>query len=126
MRPIFKSGTFEDYEGRVRRVTICCVPKDSCCGYTELLIGVAVQNPKDFDDLELSKVISKGKAIKYKSRCAQIDIDTKFLNIDLIESILNNIFAQFKNNPGKFLKGYNKDKELYEKDPYEYKAKFDL
>ena len=84
MKKVFKLGSFIDFAGLERQVTFAAVSQElkECVGATfneeimqnfnwlvkEVRLGVAVQSPKDLvPNVELSKIIAEGKAIKEKS-----------------------------------------------------------
>lgn len=92
----------------------------------EVRLGVSVQNPRDENNVELGKIIAAGKARKDKSCFGKLfSTDKGFINHKLIDAFLDQEMEYFKQNPGKYIKGYNKDKELYEYDPVLYSYKFD-
>jgi hypothetical protein len=105
----FVSDYFTDYSGMKRRVTFCGVLEKDF-GYSYLNIGVAVQYPGDKDSEELGRIIAFGKANKYKSRIASFECSGHVIPLTpkIVDSILEQELVFFKNNPGKYLKGYDK------------------
>jgi len=141
---VFKSDYFKDFTGTPRQFTFAAVSSDAIDAEViemddlsfkvenvkkELRIGIAVQNPRDFlhENIELSEIIALGKAKKDKSCYAKLFVTNKgLINYKVVEALLEQEVEFFKQNPGKYIKGYNKDKELYQKDPEKYKEKFNV
>jgi len=114
----YKIDKFTDFSGYTREFIFCAVSIeniDSKDDMKVLRIGVSVQNPKDAEiDTELGKRISYGKAMKNKSCCGIIVSNNKgMINTKVVNALLEQEAEYFKINPGKYLKGYNKDRELY-------------
>ena len=138
MKKVFKLGSFIDFAGLERQVTFAAVSQElkECVGATfneeimqnfnwlvkEVRLGVAVQSPKDLvPNVELSKIIAEGKAIKEKSCIGKLYSTEKgFINGTVVQALLDQELAFFKQNPGKYIKGYNKDKALFESDEDAY------
>jgi len=138
MKKVFKLGSFIDFAGQERQVTFAAVSQElkECVGATfneeimqnfnwlvkEVRLGVAVQSPKDLvPNVELSKIIAEGKAIKEKSCIGKLYSTEKgFINGTVVQALLDQELAFFKQNPGKYIKGYNKDKALFESDEDAY------
>ena len=139
MKKVSKLGSFIDFAGEERQVTFAAVSQELdlvisvklgnvAIGQDNLLkevrIGVAVQSPKDLGkdpNPELSKIIAEGKALKEKSCIGKLYSTEKgFINGTVVQVLLDQELAFFKQNPGKYIKGYNKDKALYESDPDAY------
>ena len=137
-RVVIKKGTFTDFAGTVRNVTFAAVSQTteslhvsiSPTSYDEILkvlrIGVAVQNPRDFKaDDKLAETIAIGKAKKDKSCFAKMFVNnTGLINQTVVEALLAQELKYFQGNPGKYIKGYNKDADLYKANPTAYKVKY--
>lgn len=144
-RIVFKSGEFIDFTGKTRLVTFCAVSIEEECLVTpirdfllnvpeitndltvkKIVLGVAVQNPSDDKvNLELAKTIAEGKARKFKSSLGALYSTNKgMINYRVVEALLEQELDFFQHNPGNYIAGYNKDKELYLKDPSKYYAKY--
>ena len=80
----------------------------------KLLLGVSVQRKGDEEDRDLGLTIAIGKAKKDKTRIATLySTDSGLINSKMVSALLEQEAEFFINNPGKYLKGYNKDKEKY-------------
>lgn len=142
-RVVIKKGTFTDFAGTVRNVTFAAVSQNiegvsiTCIdsiGENDtyealnkvLRIGVAVQNPRDFKaNDQLAETIAIGKAKKDKSCFAKMFVNnTGLINQTVVEALLAQELKYFQGNPGKYIKGYNKDADLYKANPTAYKAKY--
>lgn len=138
---VFKSDYFVDFAGETRQVIFCAVSTESNVYVTnsddpwldtqdpekELWIGVSVQNPRDLENEELGKIVAEGKARKLKSRYATIYASNKgLINYRMVNALLEQELEYFKQNPGKYIKGYDKDKELFNVDRRAYDIKFSL
>lgn len=138
---VFKSDYFVDFAGERRQVVFCAVSTESNVYVTnsddpwldtqdpekELWIGVSVQNPRDLENEELGKIVAEGKARKLKSRYATIYASNKgLINYRMVNALLEQELEYFKQNPGKYIKGYDKDKELFNVDRRAYDIKFSL
>lgn len=136
---VFKVDKFTDFAGKQREVIFAAVSQDFE-GYVvdyndewgddidvvkEVRIGISAQNPKDdVVKTELGKVIAQGKAIKDKSCFGKIySTDKGFINKTMVDALLEQEVSYFKQNPGKYLAGYNRDKALFLADPDTYYAK---
>ena len=93
-----------------------------------LRLGISVQNPADKkSNSELGKTIALGKAKKDKSCFGKIySTNSGFINQKMVEALLDQEFEYFKNSPHVYIKGYKKDKELFEKNPNSYYDKYNL
>ena len=70
--------------------------------------------------------IAEGKARKEKSRVGTLLSTSKgMINTKVVEALLEQELEYFKQNPGVYIKGYNRDKELFSKSPELYYKKFD-
>lgn len=126
--------TFTDYAGNVRHFTIAAVSvmleKPTLAVEIEnsdfdwelsaepvfkaLHLGISAQRPGEEFNAELGVKIAVGKAKKEKSCFASLySTDLGLINTKMVEALLEQESEFFINNPGKYLKGYNKDKEKY-------------
>ncbi len=131
----FKSGSFVDFNGVKRNITVCIKNDNIMDGYT---LGWACQNPKDTtDDRALAEKISEARAtvkynqeyldngispadaiIKYPDNWIEAD-HMGFLkdNEDKFTDFILDIYLDYlMKNPGIMLGGYNlKKKKFFEK-----------
>lgn len=124
---VFKVDEFTDFAGAKRFVTMCAVSTIDESDTKILLLGVAVQNPSDLDNpnLVLSKTIAEGKA--RRNGFGMLIASSKgLINKPVVDALLGQEMKYFKQNPGKYLAGYDKDKELFEINPERYKEKYDV
>lgn len=125
-RTTFISDTFTDFAGLKRIFTICAISEEiDSLGYKGLQLGISVQNPLDSHNAELSKKIAEGKAIK-KPFGKLVSDNTGFINSKVVNALLEQECEYFKNNPGKYIAGYNKDLKLYQSNPEKYLEKFKI
>lgn len=126
---VYNVDKFTDFAGKVREVVLCAVSTDEMGFGKELRLGVSVQNPHDnIVNTELAKTIALGKAMKDKS-CAgilMVILNDGMINAKVVDALLEQEMEYFKTNPGKYIKGYNKDKELFKTNPDLYAKKFNL
>lgn len=135
---VYKIGSFLDFTNKERQVVFCAIStlEDSevwsetddneVIAEKTLRIGLAVQNPADdVANVELSKIISKGKAIK-KPIGELFSTNLGMINSKMVEALLSQELEYFQLNPGKYLAGYNKDKQLYLTCPDDYFKKFKI
>lgn len=145
---VFKSDFFTDFTGKERLVTFAAVSvnldinseiviekyngeKEYYTYYTysrvkkELCFGVSVQNPADKPNPELGKIIAHGKAKKRKLPSIFSE-DKGLINTNTVEAFLNTHMLYFKQNPGSYLKGYDRDKFLFETNKEEYYKKYNI
>ena len=138
-RVVFKVDKFTDFAGKQREVIFAAVSQDFEGFVTdynnswdddtdivkEVRIGISVQSPKDdVVNTELGKIIAEGKAMKDKSCfCKIYATDKGSINKTMVNALLDQELDYFKQNPGKYLKGYNKDKALFLEEPYFYYEK---
>lgn len=141
-RIVFKIDFFTDFTGKIRQVVMAAVSNEKKLTafmydqnterfttdfiIKEASLGISVQNPSDnVVNPELGKIIAVGKAKKEKSCFGKLmSTDKGFINHKLVEAWLDQEMEYFKQNPGKYIAGYNKDRELFEKDPNLYFKKF--
>jgi hypothetical protein len=139
---VYKVSDFTDFAGQTRQVVMAAVSGgceievfggDSFLTPSDIIIkevrlGVAVQNPSDvhlIPNVERAKIIAAGKARKDKSCFGKLySTDKGFINNKLVDAFLEQEMEYFKQNPGKYLKGYNNDKALFEKSAELYFQKF--
>ena len=97
-------------------------------GAKVLRIGLSVQNPQDERaDETLGKTIALGKAKKDKSCVSKIFSTSKgLINLPMVTATLDQELKYFQSNPGVYIKGYNKDKELFENNPNKYCEKYGI
>lgn len=128
---VYKVDNFVDYSGKTREFIFAAVSLDAVNdGFGSLVvdltdasekeikktlrIAVAVQNDKDEVNTELGKRIAYGKAMKDKSCFSKLhSTDKGLINKTVVDAVLEQEAKFFKENPGKYLKGYNKDKAAY-------------
>lgn len=80
-----------------------------------LMFGLAVCDPNDEFDEELGKKMAKGRAINPKSRISTLlSTDKGLINTSVVRATLKQEAEYLKQNPGKYIKSYNEDKEVYE------------
>ena len=129
MKTIFKEDTFVDFKGKSRQVIMCAasVDVDGVCInnlYTSnrkdyettknVRIGVAIQREGDIPNSELGRKIALGKALKDKTCLAILFSTSKgMINKKVVNALLEQEIEYFKQNPGNYISGYNKDKEKY-------------
>lgn len=78
-----------------------------------LSIGVSVCQPEDTFDEEMGIQIATGKARKLHNH-ALYSTDPGLINRGVVNALLDQEVAFFKQCPGKYLKGYDTAKEIYE------------
>lgn len=136
VRKSFIHGEFKDFTGATRHVCIAAitttlVSKSKEFKYKVINLGVAVQSPHDLGnvDTDLAETIAAGKALSYKTTLSDILLAGNDCNI-FGQRVINEILLQeldyFRGNPGKYIKGYESDKKLYEASPKEYFAKYEI
>lgn len=95
-----------------------------------LRLGIAIQNPQDSlvnSNTELAKKIALGKAKNDRSCIGKIySTKSGFINQKMVEAFLDQELEYFQNAPHLYIKGYKKDKELFESNPMAYYSKFKL
>ena len=124
-RTTFISDTFTDFTGLKRIFTICAISFELDSDYKKLQLGISVQNPLDVHNAELSEKIAEGKANK-KPFGKIMSNNPGFINSKVVNALLEQECEYFKNNPGKYLAGYNKDLKLYKSNPEKYLQKFKI
>lgn len=78
-----------------------------------LSIGVSVCRPNDEFDESIGKSIAEGKAIKKRDH-ALYATDAGLINDIVVKALLKQEAEYFKNNPGRYLAGYDSDKAKFE------------
>ena len=126
----YRTDVFTDFTGKERQFVLCAVSTDNedlCYGDKSVFLGLAVQSPIDPEkNEELAKVIAKGKALSAK-RCLGVlsTFGNKgLINSRVIDALLQQEAEYFKGNPGKYIKGYDKDKALFLNSKDRYYNKF--
>ena len=122
---VFKLGKFTDFRGEIREVIFCAVSQDLIGNYVYvsgayseiskvLRIGVSIRNSEDEFDEELGKIIALGKAKKDKTCVGKLYSTNKgMINTLMIDGLLEQELNYFQNNPGKYIKGYDQQKDKY-------------
>jgi hypothetical protein len=128
----YRTDVFTDFTGKERQFVLCAISTDNedlCFGEKSVFLGLAVQSPIDSQrNEELAKTIAKGKALSAK-RCLGIlsAIGNKgLINSRVVEALLLQEAEYFKANPGKYIKGYDKDKALFLSSKDRYYQKFKI
>lgn len=127
---IFIVDNFTDFENNTREVIMAAVSSEidgvvTSAPLDELVIsedeivkevrlGISVRRGEDEFDIEKGKQIAMGKALKEKSCFGKIFVTDKgFINNAVVEAFLRQEMAFFKQNPGKYLAGYDRNKKAY-------------
>ena len=122
---VFKLGKFTDFRGEIREVIFCAVSQDLIGKYVYVSgayseipkvvrIGVSIRNSEDEFDEELGKIIALGKAKKDKTCVGKLYSTNKgMINTLMIDGLLEQELNYFQNNPGKYIKGYDQQKDKY-------------
>ena len=124
---VYKVDKFIDFTGTERQFVCCAISEyDKKKDHKFLLIGFAVQNPKDKEmNEELGKRIAYGKAKSQKSGYATVFSSKKsIITQKVVETIIDEQIRFFKESPHNFIKGYLKDKELFDKSRIDYYHKY--
>lgn len=129
-RTAYKVDEFTDYAGNTRKFVIAAVSlipeEDDYYGIAldeygsladipvnkVLSLGVAVCRPNDEFNEEIGIKIATGKAIKSESHRIY-SVDEGLINNTMVEALLKQECEYFKSNPGRYLKGYDKDMEKH-------------
>lgn len=137
-RTIYKEFSFVDYEGHERPVTMCAaslepdsdeqlwITKYDSIGsiYDEegvskiLSLGVAVGHINDQEKWSsvLGRKIAYQKATNLKITSPLLITNRKgFISTELVNALLEREEAQFKQDPGLYIPGYNEQKKNYKK-----------
>ena len=95
-----------------------------------LRLGIAIQSPQDSikaPNTELAKRIALGKAKNDRSCIGKLySTKSGFINQKMVEALLEQELEYFKNAPHLYIKGYEKDKKLFNSSPSTYYSKFKL
>lgn len=132
-RIAYKVEEFIDYTGKTRKfvMTAVSIIPDEYCALIEtkdkerifnitnefskiLSIGVSVCRPNDEFDVNLGIDIAVGKAIKNTDHRLYSN-DEGLINNLMVNALLEQECKYFKSNPGRYLKGYDKDMEKFNK-----------
>lgn len=130
MKTVYFADSFIDYRGLERKFIMAAVSEIPTADITEwdepdeteglvieakkvVSIGIAVCRPCDTFNDEIGKKIAQGKAIKYRDHSLYAT-DSGMINDAVVNALLKQEAEYFKQNPGKYLAGYDKDKAKYE------------
>lgn len=122
----YRIDSFTDYANIERKFIMAAVSQEvdavitdsdvvHCDGVKKLSIGVAICNPEDEFNEEVGKTIALGKARK-GNKHAFYSTDPGLINRGVVNALLDQEVAFFKQCPGKYIAGYNTAKEVYELD----------
>lgn len=118
----YRIDSFTDYANIERKFIMAAVSQevdavitDYSDGVKKLSIGVAICNPEDEFNEEVGKTIALGKARK-GNKHAFYSTDPGLINRGVVNALLDQEVAFFKQCPGKYIAGYNTAKEVYELD----------
>lgn len=118
----YRIDSFTDYANIERKFIMAAVSQevdavitDYSDGVKKLSIGVAICNPEDEFNEEVGKTIALGKARK-GNKHAFYSTDSGLINRGVVNALLDQEVAFFKQCPGKYIAGYNTAKEVYELD----------
>lgn len=122
----YRIDSFIDYANIERKFIMAAVSQEvdaaitdysavHCDGVKKLSIGVAICNPEDEFNEEVGKTIALGKARK-GNKHAFYSTDSGLINRGVVNALLDQEVAFFKQCPGKYIAGYNTAKEVYELD----------
>lgn len=78
----------------------------------KVTLGIAFCNPCDDFDLEQGVEIATGRA--YKSEKGLYSTEKGYINTELVSAFLAREITFIKNNPGKYIAGYNKAEQKYQ------------
>lgn len=122
--------SFVDYAGVKHEFVVAAVSKDlsdedfTITEYTgwntldrvaitkKVTLGIAFCNPCDDFNLEQGIKIATGRA--YKSEEGLYSTEKGYINTELVSAFLTREVAYIKNNPGKYIAGYNKAEQKYQ------------
>ena len=115
---VFKQDQFTDFKGNVRNFCLCAISDVLDLNNPEknlkrLRIGISIQNEADVYNPSIGKIIAEGKARK-KSCGIIISSNIGMINTKVVNALLEQESEYFKENPGKYIAGYNnaRDKHL--------------
>ena len=123
----YRIDSFTDYANIERKFIMAAVSQEVDAVITDysdsdavhcvkkLSIGVAICNPEDEFNEEVGKTIALGKARK-GNKHAFYSTDPGLINRGVVNALLDQEVAFFKQCPGKYIAGYNTAKEVYELD----------
>lgn len=125
----FRIDSFIDYTGIERKFVMAAVSQETDAAIAEwfdeanyedervspkrLSIGVSVCRAEDEFNEEIGKTIALGKARKGMNH-ALYSTDSGLINRGVVNALLDQEVAFFKQCPGKYIAGYNVEKEAYE------------
>jgi hypothetical protein len=122
----YLTDSFEDFEGKKHYVTLCALsqpaPDDMIVTFKQsanidivmrtLSLGVAICNPDDQFSEESGKHIALNNAKSEKSITLYVN-HSGVINTRSVAAILAQEMEYIKQNPGKYIKGYNEAKKKY-------------
>lgn len=115
---VFKQDQFVDFKGNTRNFCFCAISTVMDFGNPEinmkrLDIGISIQNEADVYNPSIGKIIAEGKARK-KPCGTIISSNIGMINTKVVSALLEQESEYFKENPGKYIAGYNnaRDKHL--------------
>lgn len=126
----YRVDSFVDFTGMERKFVMVALSQEVCAEIdpdTEnwdedallsdkcLSIGVSVCQPEDEFDENMGVQIALGKARKLHNH-AFYSTDSGLINRGVVNALLDQEVAFFKQCPGKYIAGYNTAKEVYELD----------
>lgn len=117
----YRVDSFVDFTGMERKFVMVALSQEVCAeiGPDALLsdkclsIGVSVCQPEDEFDENMGVQIALGKARKLHNH-ALYSTDPGLINRGVVNALLDQEVAFFKQCPGKYLKGYDTAKAIYE------------
>lgn len=81
-------------------------------GFRDLYIGISICNPNDEFNEEIGKKIALGKTKSYIPKL--VATEPGIINNALVQALIKQEVTFIKNNPGKFIAGYDEAKRKYE------------
>ena len=120
----YRIDSFTDYANIERKFIMAAVSQEVDAVITDYSDSDAVQhdgvkrlssNPEDEFNEEVGKTIALGKARK-GNKHAFYSTDSGLINRGVVNALLDQEVAFFKQCPGKYIAGYNTAKEVYELD----------
>lgn len=99
---------FIDFEGKIHHFTIAAVSVElpNCTDFKKgVSIGISICNPEDSYDSERGVQIAKDRA--KKAKCVLYATDNSYINSKLVKALLEQEVKYIKNNPSRYIKGYD-------------------
>lgn len=114
----YRVDSFVDFTGMERKFVMVALSQEVCAEIALLSdkclsIGVSVCQPEDEFDENMGVQIALGKARKLHNH-ALYSTDPGLINRGVVNALLDQEVAFFKQCPGKYLKGYDTAKAIYE------------